>query len=176
MCHRPIIANLGRVCQISVDRFSSIDNSMASCHDWGVVPFNLPLSNVQISDTSDIVGSRDYTCCRIHSTVNNNSRVSQPSIVLDPLSWRISKSCVEPSHTEPDTLILVDSGVSTAGPSRAQAPLTLSQCPPSTQAAAQLIKLVCLHNHLRDATYGCLSTAGLSLGTAARQSQEHFTT
>ena len=114
MCHRPIIENLGRMCQISVDRFSSIDKSAASCHDWGAVPSNLLLSNVQISDTSDIVGSRDYTRCRIHSIINNrpvqrpkNSGVSQPPIVLDPLSWRISKSCVDPSHTEPATLVLV---------------------------------------------------------------------
>ena len=55
MCHRPIIVYLGRVCQISVDRFSTIDKSAASCHNWGAVPSNLPLLNVQISDTSDIV-------------------------------------------------------------------------------------------------------------------------
>ena len=109
MCHRPIIANPGRVCQISVDRFSSIDKSVASCHDWGAVPSNLPLSNVQILDTSanDIVGSRDYTRHSKYIQKPKKCGVSQPPIVLDPLSWRISKSCVDPSHTEHDTLILV---------------------------------------------------------------------
>ena len=54
--HCLIITNLGRVCQVLVDRFSSINKSAASCHDWGAVSSNLPLLNVQISDTSDIDG------------------------------------------------------------------------------------------------------------------------
>ena len=75
------------------------------------LPSNLSLSNVQIPM---ILWDHMTTRCRIHSIINNrttqrpkNSGVSQPPIVLDPLSWRISKSCVDTSHTEPDTLILV---------------------------------------------------------------------
>ena len=89
----PLSDYLGRVCQISVDRFSSIDKSAASCHDWGAAPSNLPLSNVQISDTSDIVGSRDYTRCPARTTAIvcfGLSRYSSPfqstvTCLADPL-------------------------------------------------------------------------------------------
>lgn len=44
------------------------------------VPPNLPLSDWQILDMSGIVGSRDHTCLRIHSVINN--RTGQRSLFV----------------------------------------------------------------------------------------------
>ena len=69
MYHRPIIAKHGRECRISDDRSTSI----SSCHNWGAVPPNPPLSDWQISDPSGIVGSHDYTRLRTHSVIKNRT-------------------------------------------------------------------------------------------------------
>ena len=73
MYHRPIIAKHGRECRISDDRSTSIYERASSCHNWGAVPPNLPLSDWQISDPSGIVGSRDYARLRTHSVISNRT-------------------------------------------------------------------------------------------------------
>ena len=45
---------------------------MVSCHNWGAVPPNLPLSDCQISETNGIVGSRDYAHLHTQSVINNH--------------------------------------------------------------------------------------------------------
>ena len=82
MYPRPIIAKYGRECRISDDRSTSIYKSVGSCHNWGAVPPNLPLTDWQILDTSGIVGSRDHTRLHMHSVINNRTGHSILSMLI----------------------------------------------------------------------------------------------
>ena len=73
MYPRPIIAKRGRECRISDDRSTSIHTSAASRQNWGAVTTKYPPSDLQILDTSGIVGSRDHTRLRAHSVINNRT-------------------------------------------------------------------------------------------------------
>ena len=73
MYRRPIVAKLGRASQNSDNRCFNIDKSSASCRNWGAVPPNLPLSELQIADYGDLVGSREHTNSTPHSNIHNRT-------------------------------------------------------------------------------------------------------
>ena len=55
MYNHPIVAKLGQMSQISVNRCFSIDKRAAIFSNWGVVLPNLPRSELQMPDRSDLV-------------------------------------------------------------------------------------------------------------------------
>ena len=59
MYHRPIVAKLGQVYQLSVKRYFKSDSCAASCPNRGAVLPNLPRSELQIPDFSELVESHE---------------------------------------------------------------------------------------------------------------------
>ena len=73
MYNRPIVAKLGQVSQISVDRCFSIDKRAAIFSNWGAVLPNHPRSELQTPDRSDLVVSRDQARLRSLSKIHNRT-------------------------------------------------------------------------------------------------------
>ena len=107
MYPRPIIAKRGQECRISDYRSTSIHTSAASHQNWGAVTPKYPPSDLQILDTSGIVGSRDHTRLRAHSVINNRTGQSSGegpntcSMLLftdirHPYTSKIRKNCLDP--------------------------------------------------------------------------------
>ena len=70
MYNRPIVAKLGQVSQISVNCCFSIDKWVSIFRNWGAVLPNLPRSELQTPDRSDLVGSRDHVRLRSLSKIH----------------------------------------------------------------------------------------------------------
>ena len=104
MYPRPIIAKRGRECRISDDRSTSIHTSAASRQNWGAVTPKYPPSDLQILDTSGIVGSRDHTHLRVHFVINNRTSGEGPNTcsmllftdIRHPYRSKIGKNCLDP--------------------------------------------------------------------------------
>ena len=64
MYNRLIVAKLGQVSQISVDRCFSIDTRVTTFSNWDAVLPNHPRSELQTPDRSDFVVSRDHARLR----------------------------------------------------------------------------------------------------------------